>query len=42
MIFNNVLTLTKYGRKRNNGSTGVTKSTLSIGMTSFPLNNDLK
>lgn len=35
------LTLTKYGKKRNIGSTNVTKSILSIGMTSLPLKNDL-
>lgn len=39
-IFEN-LTLTKYGRKINKGSTRVTKSILSIGMTSLRLKNDL-
>lgn len=36
-----ILTLIKYGRKRNRGSTNVTKSILSIGMTLLPLKNDL-
>lgn len=36
------LTFMKYGSIRNSGSTNVTKSILSIGITSLSLKNDLK